>query len=163
MAMRQQSLKKWLSSANGWQRIWFVCSCLTFLYYLVVYPLSESNAGNSFRYNTKWSVEKEMKNPQCAIYMSAPFNQLAEPEYSANGEKGCYHIYVHRQFLDGNVAITESSYKESFTREERERWMTFLGMGALIATVLTAFAYGCGTVVSWVIQGFKRSKKNELS
>lgn len=161
--MPQQSIKKWLSGANGWQRIWFVCSAISFIYYLVVFPLTETNAGSSFRYNTKWAIEKEMKNPECIRYMSEPFNQLSEPEYSANGEKGCFHIYVHRKYLEGNLQLTESSYEKNFVSEERERWLAFIGIGALVATLLSALAYGIGVVISWVIKGFQRSKKNELS
>lgn len=161
--MPQLSLKKWLTGANGWQRIWFVCSALCFLYYLVVFPLTETNSGSSFRYNTKWTIEKEMKNPECAKYMSAPFNQLAEPEYSANGEKGCFHIYIHRKYLDGNDQLTEKSYEQHFVNEERMRWLTFIGIGALFAILLSGLAYVIGIVVSWVIKGFQRGKKDELS
>ncbi len=158
MKMPRKSLKQWLVDANGWQRIWFVGTVICFLYFIVIYPLAETNKGSSFRYSTKWAIENEMKNPECAVYMSGTFSELKEPDFDPDGRTGCYNIYVHRKYWDENKPITKSSYDEHFVSEERERWATYIGMGALIAVVLSAFVYGAGVVVSWIVRGFKRSR-----
>ena len=99
-----------------------------------------------------------MKNPICAPYMSSEFGKLIEPEYSTDGST-CYHIYSHRQFSDDRKPISEAIYKQDFQSRERETWMMFIGMGALIATFWVAFVYGVGVVVSWITKGFKRNEQ----
>lgn len=152
--MSRKSLKQWLIAANGWQRIWFVCSLLTILYYVIIYPIQESNKGSSFRYQMLWAAEREMKNPLCGTYMRGDFATLIEPKYSEDGST-CYNIFVHRKYLEGNKSITESSYNEDFKKEERERWLTHIGIGLLISTLFSALLYGLGVVVAWIIKGFK--------
>lgn len=157
--MTRRSLKQWLVTANGWQRIWFVGTVICFLYFILFYPLAETNKGNSYRYNTKWAIEKEMKNPECAVYMSGTFSQLKEPEFDPDGTTGCYNIYLHRKYLEENKPITMSSYNESFVYEVREQWATYIGMGAFIAVLISVFVYAVGAVVSWIVRGFKKSEK----
>lgn len=156
MKMPRKSLKLWLASTNGWQRIWFVCSVICFLYYTIFYPLEESGKGRAFRYEMLWAAEKEMKNPLCAPYMSGDFEKLIVPQYSTDGST-CYHIYSHRKHSEDRKPITEAMYQEDFSRGEREKWLIFIGMGAFISTLLIAFSYGVGVVVSWILKGFKRN------
>lgn len=159
--MPRKTLKEWLSAANGWQRIWFVASALMFLYFCVLFPISESGEGSTYRYRIKWAIEAEMKKQECASFMSQPFSQLAEPEFDATGKDGCYNIYMHRKYLENNKPITEKEYLSSFEYEYWERLLGFAGMGLLIAVVLSALLYGIGAVVSWVINGFKKANSNE--
>lgn len=156
MALRK--LKQWLVAANGWQRIWFVCSIISILYFVIIFPLIEVNEGSSFRYSTKRAIENEMKNPECAIYMNGAFAQLNEPEFDPDGKKSCYNIYIHRKYSDQNRPITNSSYGEQFVVEERKKWMMYIGVGAFIAVLLSAFVYGTGVVLSWIARGFTRGK-----
>lgn len=156
MNMARKSLKQWLIAANGWQRLWFVGSVVCFLYFVIIYPLTESDKGRSFRYEMLWAAEKEMKNPLCAPYMSGAFEKLIEPEFSTDGST-CYHIYSHRQFSDDKKPITESIYQQRFQSREREAWLMFIGLGTFISTFLVGLMYGVGIVVSWIIRGFKRS------
>jgi hypothetical protein len=157
--MARRSLKQWLVAANGWQRIWFVGTIVCFFYFILIYPLTETNKGNSYRYNTKWAIEKEMKNPECTVYMSGTFSQLKEPEFDPDGRTGCYNIYLHRKYLEENKPITMSSYNESFVSEAREQWAAYIGMGAFISLLLSVFVYAVGAVVSWIVRGFKKSDK----
>jgi hypothetical protein len=152
--MSRKSLKQWLIAANGWQRIWFVCSLITILYYAIIYPIQESNKGSSFRYQMLWAAEREMKNPLCGTYMQGDFGTLIEPKYSEDGST-CYNIFVHRKYLEGNKSITESSFNENFKKEERERWLMHIGIGLLISTMFSALLYGLGVIVAWIIKGFK--------
>ncbi|MFM9991601.1 MAG: hypothetical protein ACKVOY_09225 [Burkholderiaceae bacterium] len=153
------SLKIWLKSTNGWQRIWFIGTIAGLLYYCVLFPLQEAGKGNSYRYDTKWKVEAEMKKPECAPYMSQPFNLLTEPSFPKTDE-GCYYIYSHRQYADGNKSITKKSYEADFESEYREALFTYFGIGLVIATVLSLLIYGCGVLVAWVLKGFKSKEQD---
>lgn len=152
--MSRKSLKQWLADANGWRRIWFVCSVI---FFIVIFPLSENNKGASFRYEILWAAEREMKNDVCAPYMSEDFNKLVEPEYSTDGST-CYHIFIHRKYSDDKKPVSEKQYKDDFSSNERETWLMYIGLGFLISTFLSAFVYSVGFVTSWVIKGFKKSE-----
>lgn len=148
------SLKAWLKTSNGWQRIWFIGSVAGLFYYCVLFPLQEAGKGNSYKYDTKWKIEAEMKKSECAPYMSQPFNQLTEPAYP-NTDEGCYYIYSHRKYSDDNKSITKESYEADFESKYREALYTYFGIGLVIATVLSLLIYGCGVLVAWVLKGFK--------
>lgn len=152
--MARISLKLWVKEANGWQRIWFVCSVICFLYFIVIYPVSETNKGSSFRYEMKWATERAIKNPNCARYMTDDFMKLVEPEHSTDGST-CYQIYLHRQFSKGNASLTYESFQQDFKSGERERWLNYMVIGALTFAFISGFFYGVGLVVRWVIKGFK--------
>lgn len=155
--MSRKSLKQWLADANGWRRIWFVCSVICFIYFIVIFPLSETNKGNSFKFDGLRAAEREMKNAVCAPYMSEDFNKLVEPEYSTDGSS-CYHIFIHRKYSDDNKPFTEKQYQDDFKSNEREAWLMYIGLGFLISIFLSAFVYSLGFVTSWVIKGFKKSE-----
>jgi len=154
--MPRKSLKHWLIAANGWQRLWLVATVVCFFYFTIIFPITETNKGSSFRYEILWAAEREMKNPICALYMSGEFDRLKEPEYSSDGST-CYHIYSHRQYSDDRKPITESTYQQRFQRSEGEIWLKLIGLGFIFSALLTSFVYGVGVITSWVIKGFKKS------
>jgi hypothetical protein len=158
MIKSSKSLNQWLADANGWRRIWFVATILTFLYFCLLFPFIQSGDGNAYRYQTKWAIEAEMKNPICAEYMNKSFAELREPEFDTNGKNGCYNIYSHRKYLKDNKSITEDEYQSNFEKEHWERILGIAAMGLLFAIVLSAFVYGTGIVISWVIKGFQKSE-----
>ena len=155
--MSRKSLKQWLADANGWKRIWFVCSVICFFYFTVHFPLSETAKGSLFRYERLRSTENEMKNPICAPYMSEEFNKLVKPKYSTDGST-CYHIFTHRQYSDDKKPITEKQYQDDFSSNEKVVWSKHIGLGFLFVTFLSVFIYFSGFVISWVIKGFKKSE-----
>lgn len=155
--MTRKSLKQWLADANGWRRIWFVCSVICFIYFIVIYPLSEASKVFSYKFDGFQATEREMKNAVCAPYMSEDFNKLVQPKYSSDGST-CYHIYSHRMFLDDNKPVTEKTYEDDFNSKQREMWLMYIGLGFLISTLLSAFVYSVGFLTSWVIKGFKKSE-----
>lgn len=106
----------------------------------------------------RWATEREIKNPICAPYMNNQFSNLFEPQYSTDGST-CYHIYSHRKYSENNNPITETMYQEYFDSKEREMWLKYIGMGALISTLLSMFVYGAGVVASWIIKGFKKGEE----
>ena len=161
--MSCKSLKQGLIDANGWQRIWFVCSIVCFLYLIIIFSSTKSKEEDLFRYRELWAAEKEMKNPICAPYMSEEFSKLVEPEYSDDGST-CYHIYSHRRFSDDKKPITETIYQQHFRSEVYERWLTWTGIGFLLSTFLTGFVYLVGVVTSWISKGFRKiDSKFEIS
>ena len=155
--MSSKSLKQRLADANGWRRIWFVCSVICFIYFIVIFPLSKTGEGSLSRYERLWSAEREMENAICAPYMSEDFNKLVEPEYSTDGSS-CHHIFIHRKYSDDNKPVTEKQYQDDFKSNEREAWLMYIGLGFLISIFLSAFLYSVGFVTSWVIKGFKKSE-----
>jgi hypothetical protein len=156
--MYRKSLKEWLADANGWRRIWFVATLLTFLYFCLLFPFIQSADGNAYRYSTRRAIESEMKNPICAVYMSKAFSELREPEFDTSGLNGCYNIYLHRKYLKDNKSINENEYQSNFEKEHWERILVYGAMGLIYAIVLSAFVYGVGFVTSWIIKGFKKSE-----
>jgi len=156
--MLRKSLKQWLIAANGWQRIWFVSSVLCILYGVIVFPMSETNRDSLIRYEKLWAVEREMKNPVCASYMNDAFEKLTYPDYSTDGST-CYHIYSHRKNTEHRSAVNEATYQQYFKSGEREIWLTYIGVGAFMSTLLSALVYGIGVTISWIISGFRRGKQ----
>lgn len=153
------SIKIWLKSTNGWQRIWFLVSLLGVLYFCLLFPFQEYAKGNSYRYKTLWETEAEMDKSECYPYMNLPFNQLVEPGYPKVGE-GCYHIYTYRKFAPDNKPFTKEEYQRNFESESRLRILGLCIEGFFISIVLSAFGYGLGALVSWVIKGFKKPDGN---
>ena len=69
-------LKEWLRSANGWKRLWFVLSAFGMFYMTVINPFVLSNENSLSRYQYRWAVEKELKNPECRLYVMKPLIEL---------------------------------------------------------------------------------------
>ena len=155
--MARKSVKQWLVEANGWQRLWFVATVLCVLYGTIIFPLTETNKGLAFRHERLWAVEKEMKNPICAVYMSGDFEKLTYPDYSTDGTT-CYHIYSHRKYHDDHKAITESMYQQHFQSQEREMWLKLIAFGFFLSALLSSFVYGAGVVTFWIRSGFAKQK-----
>ena len=153
--MARRSPIQWLASANGWQRVWFVCSVLCVLYYTIIFPLSEVNKDRMHRYERLWATEKEMLNPICAPYMNSEFMTLREPPYSKDGST-CYHIYSHRKYSGDDRPITVEGFTRHFNSQEREMWLSHIAVGALVATIFSMLLYGVGMVVAWIRRGFNR-------
>lgn len=152
-----QSIKSWIQNSNGWQRLWLVSSVAGVLYFSLVWPFTENSSGNQYRYQRLRDIEAEMSKPECAVYMSQPFSQLAQPNFPTKGE-GCYYIYTHRKFLAGNMTITKEKYLNDFESEYRQRLVETSVAGFLMATTLSALLYGLGVLVAWVIKGFKKKE-----
>jgi hypothetical protein len=153
-----EKIRDWVKHTNGWQRIWLVATMLALCYGLLINPFVQNNGGSAGRYDFKWAVEREMKNPACTDYMSKPFVALSEPEYNTDGTAGCWHIYTHRRYLDGNKAITEESYESHFVVEQWKNIGLYALMGLIVVLVLSSLVYGAGKVFAWVIGGFKKDQ-----
>jgi len=155
MSFSRKFLVEWLRVANGWQRIWFVGTVVSALYFLVVFPMSETNKGYARRFQTDLAVERDLKNPACAEYMSGEFSKLVAPPYSDDG--GCYHIYVHRKYSENHAEINPDLYEQYWKKREREYWRMHTAVGAVLAVTVPALVYFLGLLVGWIARGFRQS------
>ena len=149
-------LKNWLRTANGWKRLWFVLSAFGLLYMMLLNPFVLSSQSNLSRYQYRWAVEKELKNPECRIYSMKPLIELTEPEYQdSEGNKGCYHIYNYRKYNNSTkVPYSSVELDKDFTQELWGEIFALSGLGVLGSIVLSALVYFLGKMVAWVISGF---------
>jgi hypothetical protein len=155
-------LKNWLRTANGWKRLWFVLSAFGLFYTTVINPFVLSNQNNLSRYQYRWAVEKELKNPECLRYSANPLAELAEPEYLDNdGNKGCYHIYNYRKYNNPTkVPYTLDDLDRDFRQKIWGEILALSGLGFLGVIVLSVVVYFLGVVVAWVTMGFRKRPNN---
>lgn len=151
------SVKNRLENSNGWQRLWLVCTVTAYIYFCVFMPFIEVEKNSSFRYETLFKIEAEMKKPECASYMNLPFNQLVEPSIEKI-EEGCIYIYSHRRYSHTKQPITRQSVGDDFTSTHRQNLLEWFVLGLLFSTFLSAFAYALGALVVWVTKGFRKKK-----
>lgn len=151
-------LNNWLRTANGWKRLWFVLSAFGLLYVTVVNPFVLSSQNNLSRYEYRWAVEKELKNPECQQYSAKPLAELTEPEYQdSNGTKGCYHIYNYRKYNNPTKApYTSDDLDRDFRQEVWGDILALSGLGLVGAAVISVIVYFLGAVVAWVLMGFRK-------
>ncbi|MFN8774078.1 MAG: hypothetical protein ACK5ZQ_14015 [bacterium] len=151
-------LKNWLQNANGWKRLWFLLSAFGLFYMAVINPFVLIKDSNLSRYEYKWAVEKELKNPECLPFSTKPFAELSEPEYQdKDGNKGCYHIYNYRKYYNQTkVPYTSADLDSDFTSAHWDQILALSGFFSMVAIVLSALVYFLGAVVAWVVRGFRK-------
>jgi hypothetical protein len=152
-----QKIRIWIKNSNGWQRLWLVITVAVYIYFCLVMPFKESEKSSSYRYQVLSSINSEMKKPECASYMSLPFDQLVEPSFPLSNE-GCYYIYNHRQFLETKQPITPKSVGDKFTSDHRQKLLEWFFIGLLFATISAALLYSVGALTAWVIRGFRKKQ-----
>ncbi len=154
-------IKNWLRTANGWKRVWFVLSAFGLFYIVLINPFVLSNQSSLSRYQYRWAVERELKNPECRQYSIKPLVELTEPEYQdSDGNKGCYHIYNYRKFNNPTkVPYTSDDLDSDFRHEVWSEILGLSGLGAVGAIVLSTLVYFLGVVVAWVITGFRKQPR----
>lgn len=152
------NLKAWLQAANGWKRLWFVLTALGVLYCFLINPFVLSSKSSLSRYQYKWAVEKELKNPECQPFSKKPLSELTEPNYNnSEGREGCYHLYNYRHFHNQTtIPYTQESLDSDFTKEIWGELLTLSGVGGLIAGMLSATIYFLGWLVAWIVAGFSK-------
>jgi hypothetical protein len=171
-------LKTWLQNANGWRRLWFALSSLSFFYMLLINPFlleyiesqSPKSPGIGAYY---YLLEKEFKHPRCKSFIEKPFNQLTEPEFAKHNnlynlydeeEITCRRIYDlrHRRNLD-TIPYTEFVYEKEKLVYEKEKQMyknrqhIFESLaGAFLSIIISALVYFAGITGSWIADGFRK-------
>ena len=157
-------LKSWLRTANGWKRLWFVLSAFSLFYMTAVNPFVISNQNSLSRYQYRWAVEKELKNPECRPYSMKLLLELTEPEYQdSEGNKGCYHIYNYRKYNNSiKIPYTSDDLEKDFKQELWGEILLLSGLGVVGAIVLSAIVYFLGVVVAWVTTGFRKKSEQNL-
>ena len=157
--MNKLLFKSWLKNANGWQRIWFVFSLLSFLYFLLIHPFIYLQNSYMSSYNYKQSFLREYSREECKDYIEKPIKDLREPEFSSEGEKGCWHIYTHRKYLTEDfVPYTLEEYENHETREAFINWFSVSALFSLVSIFVSCVIYLSGKILAWIIRGFKGNK-----
>jgi hypothetical protein len=150
-----QSIKSWIQNSNGWQRLWLVSSVVGFIYLCLFLPIRETNLSTSY-WNDKFNrLTEESRKPECAIYMNLPLDQLTEPPFN----EGCYSIYIQRQiWFDSQPSrpFTLKSVNDEWNADYRKILFEWIAIGTVLTTLLSAIAYGLGSLTAWVIKGFKK-------
>lgn len=152
-----KSIKSWIQSTNGWQRLWLVVTTTGFIYFCLFMPFNETGKTSAYRYQILNNVHSELKRPECEPYINLPFEQLLEPSMPKTNE-GCYHIYSHRQFSDKKQPITQKSVDDKFTADHRQNLLEWFYIGLLFSTILAAVLYSLGALTAWVIKGFRKKE-----
>jgi hypothetical protein len=152
-----KSIKSWIQSTNGWQRLWLVVTVAGYFYFCLFMPFNETSKTSSYRYQVLNNIYSEMKKPECAPYMNLPFDQLDEPSLPRTTE-GCYYIYNHRQFSETKKPITPESVGDKFTSDHHQSLLEWLLIGLLFSTIAAALLYSLGALTAWVIKGFRKKE-----
>ena len=111
-----------LGRMNGWQRLWFVLTCISFIAFAVIYPFELVNQIDLPSENYKARLAKDLETPQCSDYVSKPIEEIIEPirEYINQSGGDCATLYSartaqHPDIYPYSMAIYErklSSFKE---------------------------------------------------
>lgn len=146
-----KKIKEWLNSANGWQRLWFVCSLLFILYSAVIWPL---NKGGVMSYRDYFVIESLEKNPECHVYFNKSFSQLVKPSY----DHTCYDVYSAREIYGDSIPgeFTSEKYLDRLREIHNKHIMEGRLIGLVGSMVITILVYGAGWVFAWIIKGFKK-------
>jgi hypothetical protein len=140
---------------NGWQRIWFVLTCLL-LVGVVIYSFVETNKyGRTIADdNYRRRVEADLANPQCKLYAEKPFVELTEPPYDPY-KRTCFSLYNLRQgkFKD-TVPFTLATYEKDLVARRWEQFLTAIYILGFLSVVLSGLTYFAGWVVAWIRRGF---------
>ncbi len=153
-------LRTKMRNLNGWRRLWLVVSFAFVVWGALVYPLELSEKGSIGRYNFKWAVEKELKNPKCEDYLKKDLMYLPIPEYSENGST-CWHIYTHRETSLEGKQMSAETYEANFASKERKMFLSFAGQGLALSLVASACLYLLGWTLNWIRVGFRNTAQKD--
>ena len=146
-------LKTWLQNSNGWRRLWFVLSLISILYMILINPFVLNNQNNHIKYEWKWKVEDDYKNPVCKSYIERPIKSLTKPEY----ESSCRYLYLERSNQEHDVyPYTLEKYESDFEWREWENILVIMGGGLLITIIISGLVYFFGVIINWIRIGFKK-------
>src|SRR3954451_721834 len=87
-----------LSRMNGWQRLWFVLTCISFIAFAVIYPFLIVNQIDLPSEHYKDRLAKDIGTPKCSDYVSKPIEEIIEPirEYMNDSGGDCSILYSAR-------------------------------------------------------------------
>jgi len=158
-------MRAWLRNSNGWQRLWIVISSLSLFYGILIFPFLATENQSQSRYEYRRAVEREMRNPECTVFMQEAFQKLTEPKYTdSDGRSGCYHIYNYRKYHNQTtVPYTEEVLNKDFHQQGVIDFFGLAGIGVLLALVFSGLIYGTGATIRWIRRGFasKNGRDNE--
>ena len=145
---------KLFNRMNGWQRLWFVLTCLAFVGFGVVYPYLFINQINLAELDYRQRLIRDLDSPLCRDYAIRPFSQLTEPPFDVEGG-GCYVLYLSRQFNDksGIQPYTLAAYDAYKAAYKREQFFWGVALIGGLVLVVSALVYFLGFLVAWIRRG----------
>ena len=64
----------------------------------------------------------------------------------------------HSTVSKDKQAITLKSVNDEFNADYRKILLEWIGIGTVLTALLSALAYGLGSLTAWVIKGFKKKE-----
>lgn len=152
-------MRRWMRDSNGWQRLWLALSIALLLYSVFINSFILASKNDPAAYEYQSQVLREYEDADCAAFWTKPINELEEPPFHLNQEKGCWHIYTTRFFNEEDVVpYTIEDYQDDFFWEIWNEIFAYAGFGAAVSIFLAVFIYFLGMVLVWIIQGFKKGR-----
>lgn len=158
-------LSVWLSSLNGWKRVWLVFCVCVFVYFLIVWPFS-STLNLRDNYSVQQSnVMRDVNSGKCAAYISQPFSTLTEPSYPASvdevgerilGPLPCYHVYNYRKYNTDGKSLSVAEVNLYYSAQQSKAYWQAFGVGAALAVAICLLLYALGATIAWVLRGFRK-------
>src|SRR5262245_15649992 len=143
---------------NGWQRLWFVLTCLAFVGFGVAYPFLFINQTDLAESDYRRRLIRDLDSPRCRDYAIRPLSQLTEPPFDFEGG-GCYHLYLSRQFgnKSGIEPYTLAAYDAHRAADKREQFFIGVAIFGGFVLVVSALVYFLGFLVAWIRRGFRQA------
>ena len=148
-------MKNWLAKANGWKRLWFLCSCIGLFLSVFIFPFTLTAEYNSQVAEFSDKVAGDLRNSSCEPFAIKLFKELVEPDYS----DGCWHLYTHRNSRNDldNIPYTLEKLNKTTSREIwRERFVA-LGLFTAFTIIISGLSYLFGVTIKWIYLGFRNN------
>jgi hypothetical protein len=153
-------MREKLRTLNGWQRLWLVGTLIVFVYQAGIEPLKAS-------FNTRQTLNElytdarvDFATPQCEPYQTANFLSLAEPKGGEFKPGSCSHIWRTRaQSENPNRPYLRTDFEKMINDSENKTFRWNMLLGFIQALVFSAVMYFAGSVIAWILRGFKQNKQ----
>ena len=148
-------IKKWLSEANDWQRLWFGATVLWVLLGGFVYPLFTLIPQQEERIYFRQRVIGDFQNPACAAYSARPISELQDPGYRHE----CWYLFNYRsRSKSAKLPYTPDDY---YAEDRSDFWIDPLAWWATMpagALIQSGIVYLLGVVVAWILARVRKKK-----
>ena len=144
---------------NGWQRLWFVLTCLLLVGGVMFSWLESRRYGKSpSGHDYRRSLEADFANPQCKVYTERLLIELREPPFNSN-KSNCWHLYTSRHYskFKDTLPFTLVTYERGREADKWDQFLTMLTLLGILSAILSALAYFAGWVVAWIRRGFVKT------
>lgn len=141
-----------LNRMNGWQRLWFVGTCLgTFLGLGYAYIDSVHVNYNSYHWDLRSRVESELNNEECLKYK---LNEMDKLPHLFPGST-CWSLNLSRVKYPGPTPYTIANFDAGAAEDWRERWLFDSAFLLALVGCSSGLVYLAGFLVAWIRRGFR--------